>query len=489
MSAADRRGSDLETRWRQVLEVGQEAYVALSDDGCVTDANRAAQRLLGDDLRGTDLAGRLDAGERDGFRAELEEAARHQPESGSTSVLVRLRRPTGGSFLAECLVWGVDRRGGRTVHCFLRDVTARREAEQATALLAAVVEGSPDAVVTESPDGRVLTWNPAAEAMFGWSAEEALGGPALLVVPVPDAGAHLAQVAAVFRGELPPPLETERVTRGGTLVPVSVRSSPVRDGSGQVVAVTTTARDTTEQRWMSETLDSTLQQLQGALTEAQSSEESSRRFLADAAHQLRTPLAGLRACAELLLLGSSPEDSDRLLATIVRETARAARLITGLLRIARLDQGLALPPGSVDLGALCRDEAERLSLLSPDLDVLVHLDDDPPGPLPLDGASVQEVVSNLGDNARRHARSRVVFSVTTRGGQVHVRVDDDGPGVPPALREQVFERFVSLDEHGGSGLGLPIARGLARALRGDLVYDDGFVLLLPAAVPAVRAGS
>jgi signal transduction histidine kinase len=136
-----------------------------------------------------------------------------------------------------------------------------------------------------------------------------------------------------------------------------------------VVAVSTVARDVTEQRWMAETLDSTLLQLQTALSEAQTAEESSRRFLADAAHQLRTPLAGIRGCAELLLRGAAESDRDRLLAVMVRETTRSAHLITALLRIARLDQGEPLPPGEVDVALLCEDEVERLSLLAPELDI------------------------------------------------------------------------------------------------------------------------
>jgi signal transduction histidine kinase len=99
-------------------------------------------------------------------------------------------------------------------------------------------------------------------------------------------------IGRVFAGTPVRGVETERVSRAGTRIPVEVRMSPVHDTSGEVAAVSTVARDITEQRWMAETLDSTLLQLQTALSEAQAAEESSRRFLADAAHQLRTPLPG-----------------------------------------------------------------------------------------------------------------------------------------------------------------------------------------------------
>ncbi len=355
-----------------------------------------------------------------------------------------------------------------------------REAESARVLLAAVVEGSTDAICVQALDGTIMTWNTAAERTLGWTSEEMVGGHVSQVVPaqeLPELSALVAEVVAAgdVRG-----YEGERLTRAGKTLPVSVRLSPVRDDHGEIVAVAAGARDVTEQRWMADTLNATLAALQEAAAEARASEDAARRFLADAAHQLRTPMAGIRACAETMLMGGiSPEDTDRLMATMVRETSRAARLIASLLRMARLDQGLALEAEEVDLVALCAEEVERLSLLSPDLDVRLEVAGESGTPVVADRAGCQEILSNLGDNARRHARSSVRLTVEAGAARVSVTVHDDGPGVPAQAREQVFERFVSLDGRGGSGLGLPIARAIARAMGGDLRYDKGFVLSLP----------
>ena len=97
-----------------------------------------------------------------------------------------------------------------------------------------------------------------------------------------------------------------------------------------------------------------------------------------------------------------------------------------------------------------------------------------------DAPACREILSNLGDNARRHARTRIDLVVETDDDVVRARVLDDGPGLQGGSRTEVFDRFVSLDGRGGSGLGLPIARALATAMGGDLGYDDGFVLSLPA---------
>ncbi|WP_052091380.1 sensor histidine kinase [Modestobacter caceresii] len=359
-------------------------------------------------------------------------------------------------------------------------------AQQNSALLAAVVEGSADAIVTESLDGVILSWNQGAERLYGYRAGDALGQQSSLIVPVDRLSETDELRRRAAAGERVSGHETVRFTRGGDTVEVSVAISPVRNSDGRVVALSGIAHDLTAQRTMTTALDRTLVALQDALDEAQTSEEATRRFLADAAHQLRTPVTGIRACAETLLRSPSEEDRHRLLATMVRETSRAGRLVSSLLQIARLDQGRPLAAEPVDLVALCADEVDRVDLLSPDLDVRLTLRGTPQGRWLLDGAAVREVLSNLLDNGRRHASTELHVVLDVQPPQLVIRVTDDGGGVPIEDRDLIFDRFVSLDGRGGSGLGLPVARGLARAMNGDLRYDAGFELTLPAVATSDR---
>lgn len=480
----ERRSGTFETRWRQVLEAAQEAYVAVDPAGVVVDLNRRAEELFEGSreyFRGRSVAELVSARHRDEVVRTVEEiAASGVPSTGVPYELKAVTR-TGRHFPAECTIWSVDRRGGTVVHSFVRDISDRREAQLATVRLAAVIEGSSDAIVTEDLHGRVRTWNRAAERTFGWSSYDAVGRHISFLVPEGELRAHRHRVEQIARGESAVDYEGECLTRGGTNVPVAVRLSPVHDARGAVVGVSAVIRDITEQRWMSQALDESLAALQVALEEAQASEEMTRRFLADAAHQLRTPMAGIRACAETLLRSAEPEDADRLLVTLVRETSRAAELISTLLHIARLDQGLPGEREPVDVVSLLSQEAERLSLLSPELTVDLEVRQAPQAPLLLDRASCQELLSNLGDNARRHATGHIVLDLDRGERGIRICVTDDGEGVPDAVREQVFERFVSLDGRGGSGLGLSIARSLARSMGGDVRYDAGFVVELPAA--------
>jgi two-component system, OmpR family, sensor kinase len=248
-------------------------------------------------------------------------------------------------------------------------------------------------------------------------------------------------------------------------------------------------RTDTELGRMALAFDEMLNALEEALAEAKASEEAERRFLAEAAHQLRTPIAGIQASVDALLLTDVPAEREALLTLVARESSRASRRVGGLLRIARLDRGSGPRQRRCDVVALCRDEVEHTAGLAPDLNV--DLDAEEPSVLcEVDPDDLAEALSNLLENARRHARSRILMAVSTRSGQLELRVEDDGPGIPPGEVERIFERFVSLDGQGGAGLGLPIVRGIARSHSGDISYESGaFVIRLPLQNPSAPMSS
>ena len=231
------------------------------------------------------------------------------------------------------------------------------------------------------------------------------------------------------------------------------------------------------------------------LDELEAAEVRMRSFLSDASHELRTPLAGMRANAELLLRENPDrEQREQIAVAMVRESHRAARLVDDLLTMARLGQGMPLAAERVDLLPLAEAEVARARPLSPGLTYEVtgeagrRADGDP--------VRLGQIITNLLDNARHAtpAGGTVAVRVYRAGPRVRIEVSDTGPGVPPAERTLIFERFgrgdASRSRHtGGAGLGLPIARGLAQAHGGDLTYVDAgsgatFRLDLPAAADA-----
>jgi two-component system, OmpR family, sensor kinase len=223
--------------------------------------------------------------------------------------------------------------------------------------------------------------------------------------------------------------------------------------------------------------DEMLDALEGAERTARMSEERTRRFVADAAHELRTPIAGVRAAAEAVVAETDPARRERLAVLLVRESERAGHLVDDLLDLARIDAGLTLRRVPVDLWALASTQLERVRLVAPEMDAqLIGERVWATG----DADRITQVLANLVDNARRAMDGRGALTISVhRAGPARVLVTDTGPGVPAADRERIFDRLVRLDrarsrestedvQRGGAGLGLAIARGIARAHGGDL---------------------
>lgn len=252
-----------------------------------------------------------------------------------------------------------------------------------------------------------------------------------------------------------------------------------RTRGGQVTERLQPDRDDTELGRLAVAFDDMLDRLEAALEDAAGEQERTRRFLADAAHQLRTPIAGIQASVESLLRQDDPAERDRLMGSIVRETGRSARLVQALLRMAYLDQGRIPHAVDTDLTDVVHEEVARVRDLAPRLSVSLDVDTVPPRAA-VDAQQIHEALANVLDNARRYATRRIDVTVRRRGPQIEVFIRDDGPGIGDDAVNLAFERFATLDGRGGSGLGLPIARGIARAHGGDVTYEEGaFVLRLP----------
>ncbi|OBF76924.1 two-component sensor histidine kinase, partial [Mycobacterium sp. 852002-51613_SCH5001154] len=246
---------------------------------------------------------------------------------------------------------------------------------------------------------------------------------------------------------------------------------------------------------MLDALEASERRAQRAADAAQRAETATRRFLVDAAHELRTPIAGIQVAAEQLANSASQQGDDgadgqyRRASLLLSDARRAGRLVSDMLDLSRIDAGLPLDTQHVDLAAIADAEADRAAMLAPQLAVrrtgLAELT------VNADPTRLAQILSNLLDNARRYTSpgGSIMIDVRTHEGTVEVTVTDSGPGIPDDERERIFERLVRLDagrarDHGGAGLGLPIARALARAHGGELVclpHDGGaeFRLTLP----------
>ncbi|GAB3633821.1 HAMP domain-containing sensor histidine kinase [Microbacterium shaanxiense] len=226
--------------------------------------------------------------------------------------------------------------------------------------------------------------------------------------------------------------------------------------------------------------------MNGMLDRLDAAATAQRRFVSDASHELRSPLATIRQHAELAQAHPDVTSIGELAEVVSEEGLRLQGIVESLLLLARLDEGASVQGQAVDLDDIALSEVRRLRAVGLEVDgsgiraARVHGDP----------RLLGQLVRNLADNAVRHSRGRIAIGVTPSDRHVFVTVEDDGTGVPAQERERIFERFVRLDEArsrdaGGSGLGLAIARGIAGSAHGALAVDDSrwggarFVLTLP----------
>ncbi|MDT7845421.1 sensor histidine kinase [Streptomyces justiciae] len=225
--------------------------------------------------------------------------------------------------------------------------------------------------------------------------------------------------------------------------------------------------------------NSMLEHIDRSLAVRSEAEQRLRRFVADASHELRTPLMSVRGYADLFqyAAANAPEERDKHLARLRAEAARMGVLLDDLLLLARLDAAeveTPLRPVDTDLVALVQDAADAFRAAHPDRP-LTMADGPESVALRVDPHRIRQVLDNLLTNAAVHtpAGTPVCVTVSAGSGRARVEVTDSGPGIPPADRERVFDRFYRVDkarsrDRGGSGLGLAVARSLVRAHGGTV---------------------
>ena len=287
---------------------------------------------------------------------------------------------------------------------------------------------------------------------------------------------------------------------GGTLLALLGGLMVGRRAMAPIAALTAGARDIAETRdpgrslpqsktddevaELGRTLQQMLDGLEASRTETEETLARQRQFVADASHELRTPLTSILANLELLAEVLEGERGEAARSAL-RSSQRMRRLVGDLLLLARADAKRTLPREPTDVGQVLIDATAELGPLAEDHDISVDA-----RPAVIDGSrdELHRMVLNLIENAVRHTPpgSRVRATAGPRDGAVLITVEDDGPGVPPELRERIFERFVRGDGDRGSssGLGLSIVRAVAESHGGTVTAEDAepgarFVVRLP----------
>ncbi len=258
--------SESETRTRAILNAALSAVVVIDANGAVTDWNPRAEKMF--DWKQSEVTGRnlaeiiIPPRYREAHRRGLEHfrATGEGPVLNHVIEISGLRRD-GTEFPVELAISPM-RSGDTVAFCgFITDITERKRLEEGRVRLAAIVESSDDAIISQTLEGVITSWNPGAEKLFGYPASEAIGQSIAMLIP-PDRIQEEPDIRArISRGESVDHLETTRLRKDGTPVEVSVTLSPMRDGQGKIVGASMIARDTTERRRTEARLQSQLARL------------------------------------------------------------------------------------------------------------------------------------------------------------------------------------------------------------------------------------
>lgn len=456
-----------EARLGEILDTAYHSFVSIDDAGRITAWNRAAEKVfgwsraeaLGQPISELIIPPRHRQAHRAGLQRVLTTGeARVLDRSLELSALCR----DGREIPVEITISETRFRESGRFHAFIQDITDRQEGQKATAALAAIVASSSDAILSYTLDGKITSWNRAAERMYGYSADEIIGSSASVLVPA-EMPNEIEEILRLIRSDRPVDhYETKRVRKDGRLLDISLSVSPIHDASGRVTAASAVARDITELK----------------RTAAQA-ERAKEEFLAAVSHELRTPLTSILGYVDLLAEFEAPALQGRSrewLEIIKRNAERQLKLVDDLLAVSGAEAGTFRAEAEpIDLALIIRRTVETLEPNAAKAGVEVELRAPDSMKTLGDPVRLGQLAENLISNAIKFtpAGGSVEVRLLDRADAIRLEVSDTGIGMSSEERERVFERMFRSPEASrrqipGTGLGLTIARAIAEAHGGEI---------------------
>lgn len=353
----------------------------------------------------------------------------------------------------------------------LVDISDRRRSELAKAQLAAIVDSSDDAIVSKDLNGVVQSWNKAAQRLFGYSAEEAVGRHISFLFPSDRIGEEDTIIAKLRAGDRVNHFDTVRVRKDGRQIHVSLSISPIKDETGRIIGASKIARDITDRKQAED-------RIYGLMAQLKEADHRKDEFLAMLAHELRSPLAPLRNLLEIMKLGGrDSEVLEQARPTLERQLNQMVRLVDDLLDVGRITRGkLELRKERVELTPIIQQgvEASRPLAESAGHEVVVSMPSESIL-LSADPARLSQIISNLLNNAYKYTPpgGRIELAAERCGSDVVIRVKDNGIGIPADKLASVFEMFTQVNEssdmsQGGLGIGLTLVKELVEIHGGTI---------------------
>ncbi len=349
----------------------------------------------------------------------------------------------------------------RGVVLTLVDVTSLKAAEAEARRLSDIVRDARDAILAQSLDGHIQSWNSGAERLYGYTSGEAVGRHIGLIVP-PERTSEIERILEETKqGREVPPFETVRLAKDGSRREVLISVSPIRSESGVVTGASVIALDITARK--------------SAEARAAAAVEQRDKFLAMLSHELRNPLMALVSANELLLhADDSGEIAQRAQQVISRQIKQMSRLLEDTLDASRMRHDrIELQRKLLDLRTVVEAAMDVVKPRATDESIELEVAM-PPEPVHVkaDATRLQQVIVNLMQNAINHSESgqTVRLRLESDGSDAIVHVADEGDGIEADALPRLFEPFfqASRRSSNGMGLGLSLAQSIVRAHGGQI---------------------
>lgn len=474
-----------EARMRALLEAAVDGIISIDGQGTIETINPAAERLFGygpEEVIGRNVKMLMPSP----YRDEHDNYLARYLATGAKRIIgigreVLGLRKDGTTFPMDLSVAEASVGSQRLFLGIVRDITERKKAEEARARLAAIVESSEDAIIGKTLDGIIMSWNRAAERLYGYSGDEVLGKPVSILFPPELVDEMTGIMERLRRNEHISHYETVRLRKDGTRVDVSLTISPMKNERGQIIGASKIARDITERKRIEKDLRENKQNLERAVAELQAKGDEVRaatqqlwqaaklasvgELAASIAHELNNPLGTISLRIEAVLRRTEADDPrQRALEIIAQETRRMGDLVANLLQFSRRGDDKI---STVDIREELTRSVELVHhhLAKRQVKVVQELAPTTPT-IYADRQKLRQVFLNLLTNAGDAMAQGGTLTLRSstfalENGQAVVQIDfvDTGKGIPPEQIERVFDPFFTTKAEGqGTGLGLAICR-------------------------------
>jgi PAS domain S-box-containing protein len=370
----------------------------------------------------------------------------------------------------------------KVIQCNVRDVTERKKTEDSSCRLAAIVNSSEDAIIGKTLEGIITSWNPGAETIFGYLAQEAVGQSMLMLFPPERVDEEKQILARIGRGETIEHFETVRIAKNGKKIDVSVTLSRIVDSDGKTIGLSKIARDITERKKVENEVRGLNAKLEQRVIERTAQLEAANKelesFSYSVSHDLRAPLRAIDGFSQAVqedFTALLPEEGQRYLKTIREGAQRMGVLIDDLLTFSRLSR-LPLTRGIVNTNQLVRALVTEMNPPGKDCHAAVEVGDLPQSNG--DAALLKQVWINLLSNALKYTRHRkgahIEIGAEKKEGETTWFVRDNGTGFDMCYADKlfgVFQRLHRSEEFEGTGVGLAIVQRIVER-HGGRVWAD-----------------